>query len=73
MVVSKGRAKVIMLSVDMFETLIAMRERPLMSWKQFQKEFQQALEQAGYKTREDILQLVHEVKLELAQERLGQS
>jgi hypothetical protein len=42
-----------------------------MSWEQFQTEFQKTLEQSGYTNREDILELVQEVKREIADERLG--
>jgi hypothetical protein len=41
-----------------------------MSLEQLQQEFGQALAEAGYRTREEIVELVREVKRELAAERL---
>ncbi|MEZ4729256.1 MAG: hypothetical protein R3E79_19155 [Caldilineaceae bacterium] len=43
-------------------------EQPLMPLDEFQRLFQAALVEAGYDTKEKILELIREVKLELAKE-----
>jgi prevent-host-death family protein len=66
-VTSHGKAKAVLLSIASFEDLIGMREyaqRPLMPLSAFQKQFRQALTEAGYETRDQIIELVNEVKHE---------
>ena len=43
-------------------------EHPLMPLDDFQQQFHAALIEAGYDTHEKILELIREVKLELARE-----
>ena len=44
-------------------------EHPLMPLDDFQQQFHAALIEAGYDTHEKILELIREVKLELAHDR----
>lgn len=50
------------------EELMMYTELPLMPLDEFQQQFYAALVEAGYDTREKIIELVREVKLELARE-----
>jgi hypothetical protein len=53
--------------MEAFDTLVSMpecAERPLMPLDQFQQKFHAALTAAGYGTREQIIELVREVKQE---------
>ena len=62
---SRGQAKAVLLSVEAFEDLVEMREhaqRKLMPIDSFQQQFQQALAEVGYDSREKIVSLVQEVK-----------
>jgi prevent-host-death family protein len=71
-ITSRGRAKAVMMGVDTFEDLIGLgdyAERDRMPLEQLREEFRQALIEAGYRTREDIVHLVHEVKAEIAAEQ----
>lgn len=45
------------------------QEQELMPLEQFQQEFKQALIEAGYDSRERVIQLVQEIKQEIAEER----
>lgn len=67
-----GQKKAVLLSLDAFESLIGMqayRQRQLMPNGEFQAQFHQALVDAGYDSREAIIDLVQEVKREMAAER----
>jgi PHD/YefM family antitoxin component YafN of YafNO toxin-antitoxin module len=70
LVTEGGKTKAVMLSLEMFELLMGLPQ-PTMPIEQLRREFKQALAQAGYVTRDDIMALIQEVKLELAEERLG--
>jgi len=69
---SRGRPKAVIISVEAFETLLGLQS-PLtarrMPVEQLRQEFRQALTEAGYQTREDLVALVQDVKRELADER----
>ncbi|MFB2877203.1 type II toxin-antitoxin system Phd/YefM family antitoxin [Floridanema aerugineum] len=67
-----GKAKAVLLGVDAFEELLGMREysqRELMPFDDLQKQFQEALREAGYDSHEKIVNLVQEIKREIATER----
>ncbi|MEZ4705642.1 MAG: type II toxin-antitoxin system Phd/YefM family antitoxin [Caldilineaceae bacterium] len=69
---SRGRPKAVLVGMDLFESLLGitveMPDQPL-SVDELRQGFRQALAQAGYASRTDILALVDEVKRELAAER----
>ena len=70
-ITSRGRAKAVIVGVDVFEDLIGLgdyADRDLMPVDQLREEFRQALAEANYRTREDIIQLVRDVKSEIAAE-----
>jgi prevent-host-death family protein len=67
-----GKAKAVLLGVEAFEELLGMREysqRELMPFDDLQKQFQEALREAGYDSHEKIVNLVQEIKREIATER----
>ena len=69
---SDGKAKAVLLGVEAFEELLGMREysqRELMPFDNLQKQFQEALIEAGYDSHEKIVNLVQEIKREIATER----
>lgn len=72
-VTSRGRAKAVLIGVEAFETLIGVpdqdRQRSL-PVQELRREFRQALAEAGYQTPEEMVNLVREVKRELAEERI---
>jgi prevent-host-death family protein len=71
-VTSRGKAKAVILGMEAFEALFGMEilsEEELTPLPQFQNEFWEATEDAGYKTRDDIVRLVREVRKEIADER----
>lgn len=72
-VTSRGRAKAVLIGVEAFEALIGVpdqdRQRSL-SVQELRREFRQALVEAGYQTPEEMVNLVREVKRELAEERI---
>ncbi|WP_287297015.1 hypothetical protein [Moorena sp. SIO2C4] len=45
------------------------QQQPLLSAKQLQEGLKQALTESGYDSREKIIELVQEIKQEIAQER----
>lgn len=69
---SRGRVKAVIVSVEAFDSLLGTqtttRNRP-MPVDQLRREFKQALAEAGYHTRQEILDLVQEVKQEIVAER----
>ena len=69
---SRGRAKAVLLGIEAFEELIGMREHAqqrLTPLDTFQQQFQLALAEAGYDTEEKVVEMVRQVKRELAAER----
>jgi prevent-host-death family protein len=73
---SEGKPKAILLGVEAFEALVGMREyahRELIPLDSFQQQFQQALIEAGYDSHEKIVNLVQEIKQEMAAERQQKS
>lgn len=73
-ITSRGKAKAVLLGLDAFEELIGMREhaqRQLTPLDTFQQQFQEALAEAGYDTTDRVVELVREVKRELAAEHVS--
>lgn len=71
-VTSRGKPKAVIIGADTFALLVGMQEyvqRDLMPPETFRREFQAALAEAGFQTKEDIVTLVQEVKQEMADER----
>jgi prevent-host-death family protein len=69
---SRGQAKAVILGVEAFEDLIGMHkhaQRKLMPLDSLQQQLQQALIEAGYDSREKIVDLVQQVKQEMMTER----
>lgn len=66
---SRGQPKAVLLGLEAFDQLVGMREyanQPLMPIDEFQEKFRAALAEAGYDTRQKLLDLVGDVKTELA-------
>ena len=73
---SEGKPKAILLGLEAFEALVGMREyaqRQLIPLDIFQQQFQQALIEAGYDSHQKIVDLVQEIKQEIAAERQKKS
>ena len=71
-VTSRGRAKAVLIGVEAFEVLIGVPDqhrRRTLPVQQLRKEFSQALAEAGYTTPDQIVDLVCDIKRELAEER----
>lgn len=71
-VTSRGKTKAVIIGADTFAALVGMQEyarRELLPTEAFHREFRAALAEAGYRTREDIVTLVRDVKLEMAAEQ----
>lgn len=69
---SRGQAKAVLLGMEAFEDLVGMREhanRELIALDSLQQQLQEALIEAGYNSREKIVNLVREVKQEITAER----
>jgi prevent-host-death family protein len=70
-VTSRGRAKAVLIGVEAFEALIGVPDhtrRESLPVQQLRSEFNLALAEAGYGTPEQVVNLVREVKRELADE-----
>lgn len=68
---SRGQPKAVLLGVDAFDRLVGMdmyAKQPLVPLDDLQQKFRTALEEAGYHTREQLIDLVQDVKRELAAE-----
>ncbi len=68
---SRGQPKAVLLGFEEFQRLIGpgeYAERPLMPKEEFQQKFREAMVEAGYDTREKIIELVREVRREMAVE-----
>ncbi|MBI1800330.1 MAG: type II toxin-antitoxin system Phd/YefM family antitoxin [Chloroflexi bacterium] len=69
-----GQAKAVLVGIEAFEELFgtkAQAEQPTMPLDEFQREFHEALVEAGYDSREKVIELVREVRREIAVERTG--
>jgi hypothetical protein len=69
---TKEDKQAILLSVEIFESLMGLQnyaQCPLMPLNEFQIKFRQDLVDAGYGTKESILNLLNDVKQEIVQER----
>jgi len=67
-----GQKRVVLLSLELFEQLVGLKQysqKELMPANQFQQEFHRALVSAGYDTRQKIIDLVQDVKREIATEQ----
>ncbi|MEL6454243.1 MAG: hypothetical protein AAFQ40_05935 [Cyanobacteria bacterium J06623_5] len=65
----------VLLSLEAFEYLVGLQkyhQQALMPSADFEKQFHQSLVNAGYDSREKIIDLVQDVKRELYEERLQQ-
>ena len=70
-ITSRGQAKAVLLGMDAFDQLVGMEahaEYTLPPINEFRQRFQEALAEAGYTTRDEILALTHSVRQERAQE-----
>lgn len=67
---SRSQPKAVLLGVDAFQTLVGARsEQELMPLDTLQMQFQEALSAAGYDTPGKVVDLVRDVKREMADER----
>lgn len=68
-VTSRGRAKAVLIGAEAFEALIGVSDQdrqPPRPVAQLRREFRQALTEAGYGTPDQVVELVRDVKRELA-------
>lgn len=66
-----GQQQAVLLSLEAFKQLVGSKiheEQGQLSESEFRQQFQQALVEAGFDTREKIIDLVREVKREVAEE-----
>ena len=71
---SHGKPKAILIGVEQFKSLLGIDDIPedeSASWDELQATFRAAAEEKGIHTREQILDLIQEVKLEIAEEKYG--
>lgn len=74
-VTSRGKSKAVIIGTETFAALVGMQEyaqRELQPTETFRREFRAALIEAGYHSREEIIDLVREVKQDVAAERDAQ-
>jgi prevent-host-death family protein len=67
-----GERRAVLLSLEAFEYLVGLqryRQQDFMPAHDFEQQFRQALVEAGYDSREKIIDLVREVKQEMYEER----
>ncbi len=66
---SRGKPKAVLLGVESFQQLIGFERNPKpTSVDEFRTQFRKALEESGYRTPQDIVELVRSVKKEIADE-----
>ena len=73
---SRGQAKAVLMGVEAFQELVGMRpyvERQLKPLDTFRRAFREALDEAGYRDSEKIVNLVRDIRKEIAEERSSQS
>ncbi len=71
---ANGQPKAVLLNIETFWHFLGVDiKAPLMPFEQFQQEFSAALREAGYDSEEKIVELVREVKREIAEERSARS
>jgi prevent-host-death family protein len=71
-----GQRQAVLLSLEAFEYLVGLQryqQQELMPAHDFAQQFRQALAEAGYDSREKIIDMVREVKQEMYAERHQQS
>jgi prevent-host-death family protein len=69
---SRGQAKAVLLGVDAFQELVGMRpyvDKQLKPLDSFHRSIREALEESGYGDPEKIVDLVQDVRREMADER----
>lgn len=66
---SRGRPKAVLIGLDAFQQILGMEgTADLASAKEISQAFRQELEEAGYKSTEDIVAFVRSVKKEIAED-----
>lgn len=66
---SRGRPKAVLLGVEAFQKILGLEgDMPPVPAQEIQRQFQQALAEAGYQSPEDVVELVRSVKREIADE-----
>lgn len=66
----KGKESAVLLSLETFENLVGrQQQRAMMSQDEFQRQIQKDFADAGYDTKEKLIELVREVKQEMYEER----
>lgn len=69
---SEGQAQAVLIGIEAFRDLVGIRaytSHPLQPVETFQRGFRVALAEAGYDTKDKIVELVREVKREIADEK----
>jgi len=72
MLTSRGRPKAVIIGMETFEMLLGVQSTATakrLPVEQLRQELRQALTAGGYRTKEEIVALVQDVKRELADER----
>jgi prevent-host-death family protein len=76
MLTSRGRPKAVIIGMETFEMLLGVQSTATakrLPVDQLRQELRQALAAGGYRTKEEIVALVQDVKRELADERVVDS
>ncbi len=71
---SSGRPKAMLISIEMFQQLLGIplsSDKELMLPDELSKLISKSLHDAGYKTKQDVIDLVRDVRRELYNERYG--
>ncbi|KAM3100243.1 hypothetical protein ACKFKG_01680 [Phormidesmis sp. 146-35] len=74
--IANGQEKAVLLSIEAFEQLVSIqahRQQRLMSIDELRSHAQQAFTEAEYSTHSDIINLVQDIKQEIAAERFQAS
>ena len=70
-VTSRGRAKAVIVGIEAFEEMLGLSEyteQDLLPLAEFRRAFRHALAESGYHSREDLVELVRDVKQEIVAE-----
>ncbi len=68
---SRGKPKAVLLGVEAFQQIIGLKQNPQpVAINEFRIQFRKSLEESGYRTPQDIVELVRSVKKEIADEAL---
>jgi prevent-host-death family protein len=70
-ITSRGQAKAVLLGMDAFTALVGARNSEMtdLPLDEFRRQFSQALAEAGYTSPEQMVELVRQVRREMADER----